>query len=110
MFFYSELQEERNTKVVDSIPVPVVKLAREKTYAIMRKDFDAAPAKGYSSVNRGWFTDHKRHVIIFEKGVVRQSALAKGSVHDISFLKQVEELPNELNIHYDELIYCVQLL
>jgi hypothetical protein len=89
----AEPQEQSDTMIVDSIPVPVVKPVREKTYTIMRQDFDTAPAKGYSSVNRRWFIGYKLHVIIPRNAVVQQSALTKGNVHDINFLKEVDELP-----------------
>ena len=88
------LEGESTAMVVDSIPVPVVKLVRERTYKAFRKSFDTAPAKGYSAVNRGWFIGYKLHVIIFENGVVQQSSLTKANVHDINFLKAVGKLPS----------------
>lgn len=88
-----QLNEEGEAMVVDSIPVPVVKLARERTYKAFKDSFDTAPAKGYSAVNKGWFIGYKLHVIIYDNGVVQQSALTKGNVHDINFLKTVENLP-----------------
>ena len=41
--------------VVDSVPVPVVKMARERSYRAFRKNIETAPAKGYCAVDRGWF-------------------------------------------------------
>lgn len=87
------LEKESEALVVDSIPVPVVKLARESTYKSFRQSFDTAPAKGYSAVSRSWFIGYKLHVIIYDNGVVQQSCVTKGNVHDINFLKQVESLP-----------------
>ena len=87
------LEEESEAMVVDSIPIPVVKLAREKTYRSFKQSFDTAPAKGYSAVTRSWFVGYKLHVIIFDNGVVQQSGLTKGNVHDINFLKEVKNLP-----------------
>jgi len=90
----SELLEgQSKAMVVDSIPVPVVKMAREKTYKAFRRSFETAPAKGYSAVNRGWFIGYKLHVIIFDNGVVQQSGITKGNVHDINFLKTAAKLP-----------------
>jgi hypothetical protein len=89
----NRLEYESEAMVVDSIPVPVVKLAREKSFRVFKKDFETAPAKGYSSVTKGWFIGYKLHVIIFENGVVQQSDLTKGNVHDINFLKNVNNLP-----------------
>lgn len=87
------LQDASKVMVVDSVPVPVVKLAREKTYRAFRKDFETAPAKGYSAVNKGWFIGYKLHVVIYDNGVIQQSAITKGNVHDINFLKSVDNLP-----------------
>ena len=72
-----ELQDQSKVMVIDSIAVPVVKMAREKTFRAFRTDFDTAPAKGYSAVNKGWFIGYKLHVVIYENGVVQQSGLPK---------------------------------
>lgn len=88
-----KLEDQSTTMVIDSIAVPVVKMAREKTYRAFRKSFETAPAKGYSAVNRGWFIGYKLHVIIFDNGVVQQSGVTKGNVHDINFLKSIKNLP-----------------
>lgn len=80
--------------VIDSVPVPIVKLVREKTYRAFNKDFETAPSKGYSAVNKGWFIGYKLHVVIYDNGVVQQSAITKGNVRDINFLKNLEHLPN----------------
>jgi len=84
--------------VVDSIPVPVIKMAREKTHKAFRQTFETAPAKGYSAVNKGWFIGYKLHVVIYDNGVVQQSGITKGNVHDINFLKNIEHLPGEKQI------------
>ena len=89
----SRLENLNRTMVVDSIPVPVIKMAREKSYRAFRKTFDTSPAKGYSAINKGWFIGYKLHVIIFDNGVVQQSGITKGNVHDINFLKQTNNLP-----------------
>ena len=89
----SRLEGLSETMVVDSIPVPVIKMAREKSYKSFRKSFETAPAKGYSAVNKGWFIGYKLHVVIYDNGVVQQSGITKGNVHDINFLKQIDALP-----------------
>lgn len=87
------LDAESEALVVDCIPVPVVRLVREKTYKVFKDCFDTAPAKGYSAVTRSWFIGYKLHIVIYDNGVVQQSGLTKGNVHDINFLKEVESLP-----------------
>jgi len=87
------LENLSRAMVVDSIPVPVIKLAREKTFKSFKENFDTAPAKGYSAVNKSWFIGYKLHVVIFDNGVVQQSGITKGNVHDINYLKEIENLP-----------------
>ncbi len=94
----SKLENLSQVMVVDSIPVPVVKMAREKSHRAFRESFETAPAKGYSAVNRGWFIGYKLHVVIYDNGVVQQSGITKGNVHDINFLKNIEHLPGEKQI------------
>lgn len=89
----SWLEDQSQTMVIDSIPVPVVKMARERTYKAFRKNFETAPSKGYSAVNRGWFIGYKLHVVIFDNGVVQQSGLTKANIHDINYLKGLSNLP-----------------
>ncbi len=88
------LQDLSQFMVVDSVPVPVVKMARERRYKAFRKSFETAPEKGYSAVNRGWFIGYKLHVVIFDNGVIQQSAITKGNVHDINYLKSIDHLPS----------------
>lgn len=88
------LENQSQAMVIDSIPVPVVKMARERTYKAFRKSYDTAPAKGYSAVNRGWFIGYKLHVVIFDNGVVQQSGVTKGNIHDINYLKGLRNLPS----------------
>jgi hypothetical protein len=89
----SKLENQSQTMIVDSIPVPVIKMAREKNFKAFRKSFETAPAKGWSAVNKSWFIGYKLHVIIYDNGVVQQSGITKGNVHDINFLKQAKDLP-----------------
>lgn len=89
-----QLDHQSQCLVVDSVPVPVIKMAREKTFKAFKKSFETAPAKGYSAVNKSWFIGYKLHVVIYDNGVVQQSGITKGNVHDINFVKQLEDLPH----------------
>ncbi|ATL48909.1 IS982 family transposase [Chitinophaga caeni] len=82
-----------STMIVDSVPVPVIKMVRERTFKSFKHDFDTAPAKGYSAVNRSWFIGYKLHVIIYDNGAIQQAGITKANVHDINFLKQLDRLP-----------------
>lgn len=82
-----------NTMIVDSIPVPIIKMARERSFKSFRHDFETAPAKGYSAVNRSWYIGYKLHVIIHDNGIIQQAGITKANVHDINFLKALDHLP-----------------
>lgn len=93
-----KLENLSQVMVVDSIPVPVIKMAREKSHRSFKESFETAPAKGYSAVNKGWFIGYKLHLVIYDNGVVQQSGITKGNVHDINFLKNISNLPSEKQI------------
>lgn len=78
------------SKILDCITVQVIKLIREKTFRRFRQDLSPVPAKGYSSVNRGYCIGDKLHAVICENGVVQQNGITRGNTPDINFLKQAE--------------------
>jgi len=51
----SLLNQGEDTYLIDSIPIPVCKIVREKRLKICKKDFDTAPDKGY--VSKSYRTD-----------------------------------------------------
>lgn len=89
----SYLEYESEAMVVDSVPIPVIKLARERTYRAFKQTYETAPTKGYSAVNKGWYIGYKLHVVIFDNGVVQQSSVTQANVHDINFLKELHQIP-----------------
>ncbi len=78
--------------IVDSVPVPVIKMVRERSFKSFRQNFETAPAKGYSAVSRSWFIGYKLHLVIYDNGVIQQAGISK-AVHDINFLKEIVGLP-----------------
>ncbi|RFS19127.1 hypothetical protein DVR12_25310 [Chitinophaga silvatica] len=51
-------------------------------------NFETAPAKGYSAVNRRWVI-YKLHLIIYENAAIQQAAITKANVHDLNFLDRL---------------------
>lgn len=92
--------------VVDSVPVRVVKLARERTYRAFRKNFEKAPAKDYSAVNRGWFIGFKLHVVIFDwtRSMYMRSGYSKIPISLAKVTGSAKILKNEIR---DGLLYVV---
>lgn len=79
-----------NVFIVDSMPVPVCKIVREKRSKICRENFETAPDKGYSAVNKAWYFGYKMHLVTSAKGVFYSMDLSKASVHDVLYLNDVK--------------------
>lgn len=86
----STLNEGEDVFVVDSIPIPVCKNAREKQSKVCRENFETAPDKGYSAVNKTYFYGYKLHLLTSMRGIFYSMDLSKASVHDIHYLKDIK--------------------
>src|SRR5690606_10152068 len=86
----NQLNEGENTFIVDSIPVPVCKIIREKSSKICRDSFETSPDKGYSAVNKAWYFGYKLHLVTSAKGVFYSMDLSKASVHDVHYLNDIK--------------------
>jgi Transposase DDE domain len=84
------LNEAEDVFLIDSIPVPVCKIAREKRCRFESESFEKAPDKGYSAVTKSYYYGYKLHLVTSVKGIFYSMDLTKASVHDISYLKEIE--------------------
>jgi len=89
-FLADGMNEGENAFIVDSIPVPVCKIIREKSSKVCRENFETAPDKGYSAVNKAWYFGYKLHLVVSVKGIFHSMDLSKASVHDIHYLNDVK--------------------
>lgn len=80
-----------NVNLVDSMPCPVVKNSRERGFNICKEDAETAPKKGFSAVDRRYFIGYKLHLISNEQGVYKDMQITPANVHDINYLKSLEE-------------------
>ncbi len=84
------MNQGENIYLVDSVPIPICKLVREKTSKICKENFETAPDKGYSAVNKSYYYGYKLHLVTSVHGVFSSMELTKASVHDIHFLNEVK--------------------
>lgn len=84
------MNEGENVFIVDSIPIPVCRIVREKSSRVCRENFETAPDKGYSAVNKAWYFGYKLHLVTSVKGIFHSMDLSKASVHDIHYLNDVK--------------------
>ena len=86
----SLLNEGENIYLLDSIPVPICKNARISRSKICKNDYETAPDRGYSAVNKSYFYGYKLHLATSIRGVYSSMELTKASIHDIHFLNEVK--------------------
>jgi hypothetical protein len=86
-----KLNEGENIFLVDSIPIPVCKNAREKRSKICRENFETAPDKGFSAVNQSYYYGYKLHLLTSVNGIFHSMDLSKASVHDVHYLSDVKQ-------------------
>ena len=86
----SELIEGENVFIVDSMPIPICKNARESRLKACREHFETAPDKGYSAVSKQYFVGYKLHLVTSFNGVFFSMDLSKASVHDIHYLNDIK--------------------
>ncbi len=78
--------------IVDSMPLPVCKISRERSSKVCRQSNNIKLAnKGYSAVNKQYYIGYKLHLIACSLGVYQHHELRPASEHDITFLKELNE-------------------
>lgn len=85
-----QLNQFETVFLVDSIPVPVCQIAREKRSKICKESFETAPDKGFSAVSKSYFYGYKLHLLTSMRGVFHSMDLSKASVHDVHYLSQIK--------------------
>lgn len=89
--FAKPLISDSELFVIDSIPVPICRIIRERTSkACRRRDRDMVLAdKGYNMIMGGYFIGYKMHLITSESGVYRDLLITPASSHDSIFVKEI---------------------
>lgn len=85
-----KLTEGEDAFIVDSIPVPVCKIVREKQLKVCRENFETAPDKGYSAIFKQYYIGYKLHLLIGVNGVYADMEMTKASVHDAKYLNEIK--------------------
>jgi hypothetical protein len=75
--------------IVDSMPLEVCKISREKRSKICQEEFQSAPDKGYCASQDTYFYGYKLQGVCSANGNFHSIELTKASVHDTTFLKEI---------------------
>ena len=82
--------EFEDTYIVDSMPLPVAKIARAKRSTICQENEETAPNMGYCPSQKVNYYGYKLHAVCSIRGIVSHFDLTKASVHDVNYLKDVK--------------------
>ena len=90
--------KEDEVFIIDSIPIPVCKIVRERSSRVCRREeFDEVTAnKGFNLALGGYYIGYKMHIITTSSGVYRDMLLTPGIAHDSIFLKLLNKEDDHL--------------
>lgn len=78
--------------IIDSIPIPICQIVREKRVKICRKKTDEVQAaKGFHASSRQYYLGYKLHLIASKSGVYVDCLMTPANVSDNYFLKIIDE-------------------
>jgi hypothetical protein len=86
------LNKQADVFAIDSMPLEICKLSREKRNKMAKESIHHSPDKGYCASQKKYFYGYKLHSICSAAGVIQSLDLTKASVHDVHYLKDVKEL------------------
>ena len=89
-FLACQLNRSEDIFLMDSIPVPICKIAREKRCKFGKNSFENSPDKGYSAISKQYYYGYKLHLVTSVNGVFESMDLTKASVHDVNVLKEIK--------------------
>ena len=87
-----QLNRHADVFAIDSMPLEICKLSREKRNKMGKEAVYHAPDKGYCASQKKYFYGYKLHSVCSAAGVIQSLDLTKASVHDVHYLKDVKEL------------------
>jgi len=97
-----DIDEFEDTYCVDSKPVEVCKLTREKRNQMGKTDYDKAPSKGYCASQNRYYFGYKLHILCGIRGVIHSFDMTKAAVHDIHYLQDIKTQISDCNILGDK--------
>lgn len=75
--------------IIDSMPLEVCKISRERRSKVCQQSFETAPDKGFCASQNFYFFGYKLQGVCSANGIFQSIDLTKASVHDATFLQQM---------------------
>lgn len=86
------LNSQADVFAIDSMPLEICKISREQRNKMGKESELNSPDKGYCASQKKYFYGYKLHSVCSAAGVIESLDLTKASVHDVHYLKDVQEL------------------
>ena len=86
------LNRQADVFAIDSMPIEICKISREQRNKMGKESEHHSPDKGYCASQKKYFYGYKLHSVCSAAGVIESLDLTKASVHDVHYLKDVNEL------------------
>ena len=86
------LNMQADVFAIDSMPIEICKLSREQRNKMGKESVHHSPDKGYCTSQKKYFYGYKLHSVCSAAGVIESLDLTKASVHDVHYLKDVQQL------------------
>jgi hypothetical protein len=89
IYFSSKMTGPSDKYIVDSMPIPICRIARAKRCRIMRDDLQMLPKKGYQPIDKQYYHGYKIHALTTHKGIIASYFLTQANVHDVTVVKDL---------------------
>ena len=86
------INKQADVFAIDSIPLEICKISREKRNKMGKESQHHSPDKGYCASPKKYFYGYKLHSVCSAAGVIQSLDLTKAIVHYVDYLKDVKEL------------------
>jgi hypothetical protein len=87
--YSSKMIDADDKYIVDSMPLPICRIARAKWCQIMKDDLKMLPQKGYQPIDRQYYFGYKLHALTSHKGVISNFFITQANVHDVKVAKDL---------------------
>ena len=83
--------EDSAACLIDSMPLPVCRIARSSSIKILKEDSEMIPKTGYSAIDKNYYHGYKLHCLSKENGPIVNFSITQANVHDVKMLKEMTE-------------------
>jgi hypothetical protein len=85
----SKMTNASDRYLIDSMPLPICRIARSKRCRIMKDDLQMLPQKGYQPIDKQYYFGYKLHALTTQTGIITSYFITQANVHDVKVIKDL---------------------